>query len=618
MEVLANPHARVVAATLLFASLATSISAAELRLVATSPRGHAAASPSTTIVWAFDRPVDPSTVDSARFRLFARRSGPPSGTLTVEAGGHVVRFTPDEPFYVGEEVVCNVTGVQALDRSKLRSAGHAHDFGIVGRPSSGTFEFLSLHFVVGPEPAPRIYGGSAADLDEDDWIDMAIVLQTADDVRVLLNAADGSGTFGPFLTPTNEVGDFPSPSHTGDFDGDGRIDLATANKSSANGSVLLGNGDGTFLPAITIPTGVNPSGLAAFDADGDGDWDLATANANSDNVGLALNDGFGGFTPQPPFDSGGAREYGLAAVELNHDGIHDLLVGASNSATIITMLGNGDGTYTATSFQSAGGGVYMLVPGDVNGDGQMDVSVANGFSGTGSMLLGRGDGSFGPPVTMAMQGHTTATDLGDLDGDGDLDWILSGFQGGYWRVFENDGAGNFSFREELPAAANPACALIMDVDHDGDLDLGLLDEITDDITVLENVDVPDDSDGDGVADPADCADADPLVWTAPPAASRLRLHRTAGGTAFLDWTRPAASGAAVPAFDVVRSEDPADFDRSEPTSTCLESADASDTFAVDAELPATLFAYLVVARNPCGTNAGTDSGGTPRAARACP
>ena len=153
-----------------------------------------------------------------------------------------------------------------------------------------------------------------------------------------------------------------------------------------------------------------------------------------------------------------------------------------------------------------------------------------------------------------------------------------------------------------------------------DLDLALLDEVSNDITILENVDVPGDSDGDGVADAEDCAAANPGVW-APPAPPRtIRLQQTGGsaGTTFIVWSRPGNAGAATPGFDVIRSANVAAFDLDEPTATCLESNDATDTLATDDDIPARLFAYLVVARNACGTNPGTDSTGTPRIVRSCP
>jgi hypothetical protein len=69
---------------------------------------------------------------------------------------------------------------------------------------------------------------------------------------------------------------------------------------------------------------------------------------------------------------------------------------------------------------------------------------------------------------------------------------------------------------------------------------------------------------------------------------------------------------------VLRSEDPAGFDLAEPTATCLETGDATDSIATDDAVPSNLFAYLVVARNPCGADAGTNSARVPRSVRSCP
>src|SRR6266852_4846443 len=74
---------------------------------------------------------------------------------------------------------------------------------------------------------------------------------------------------------TYPVGTSPSAVVVGDFNGDGKPDLAVANAGSANVSILLGNGDGTFQPAINFDAGLRPSFIAVGDFNGDGKLDLA-------------------------------------------------------------------------------------------------------------------------------------------------------------------------------------------------------------------------------------------------------------------------------------------------------------------------------------------------------
>src|SRR5437870_1518415 len=76
------------------------------------------------------------------------------------------------------------------------------------------------------------------------------------------------------------VGTNPSSVAVGDFNGDGKLDLAVANNGSANVSILGGNGDGTFGAAMDFPVGVGPASVAVADFNGDGKLDLAVANIN--------------------------------------------------------------------------------------------------------------------------------------------------------------------------------------------------------------------------------------------------------------------------------------------------------------------------------------------------
>src|SRR5205085_3943210 len=124
------------------------------------------------------------------------------------------------------------------------------------------------------------------------------------------------------VTPT---GNTPSPNEHADMNNDGKIDVITCDTAGNSVSVLLGNGDGTFQPAITYPMGLDPRGLAVLDADGDGDVDVATANNGGGNVALARNDGAGVLGAPTFLDGGGSGEFALTAADMDQDGIVDLV-----------------------------------------------------------------------------------------------------------------------------------------------------------------------------------------------------------------------------------------------------------------------------------------------------
>jgi hypothetical protein len=108
------------------------------------------------------------------------------------------------------------------------------------------------------------------------------------------------------LSPLNFVdvkrfstGIFPVAVTAADVNGDGHVDVITANNGSNTVSVLLGKGNGTFAAAQNFAVGKNPTAVAVADVSGDGHPDLVVANAGSNSVSVLLGNGNGTFQARP-------------------------------------------------------------------------------------------------------------------------------------------------------------------------------------------------------------------------------------------------------------------------------------------------------------------------------
>src|ERR1019366_7840293 len=148
-----------------------------------------------------------------------------------------------------------------------------------------------------------------------------------------------------------------------DVNGDGKPDILVTTGSTTSFSILLGNGDGTFQPALLY--GYDPSGeaIAVADFNGDGKPDVVITNVfvwecDGGGITVFLNDGKGEFEQATTYCSVGGYANSLAVADVNGDGKPDLLVvndcitnGNCGSGTVGVLLGNGDGTFeTAVSY----------------------------------------------------------------------------------------------------------------------------------------------------------------------------------------------------------------------------------------------------------------------------
>ena len=205
----------------------------------------------------------------------------------------------------------------------------------------------------------------------------------------------------------------------GDFNGDGRPDIATYESATQSLSLLLGNADGTYQAGVAQALNSPANSMVAADFNGDGVADLALSTGSF--VAVLINNGGAGFAP-PAFYSASVSANFVTAADMNHDGFSDLVVAGSNGFAVLRGLGNG--AFTAPVVLQTSFGHYSVMAVDFNGDGKLDL-VGDGSPGT--FYAGNGDGTFAAPLSITTV--PTGSIAGDFNGDGKLDFasISTGF-----------------------------------------------------------------------------------------------------------------------------------------------------------------------------------------------
>ncbi|MGA9998210.1 MAG: FG-GAP-like repeat-containing protein [Pyrinomonadaceae bacterium] len=209
------------------------------------------------------------------------------------------------------------------------------------------------------------------------------------------------------------VGSLPYSVAVGDFNDDGKPDIAIANRGSNTVSVLLNNGDGTFAAKVDYTTGTTPRSVAVGDFNVDGKPDLAVANDASNNVSVLLNNGAGTFAAKVDYTTS-ISPYSVAVGDFNSDGKPDLAVANGSGASVSVLLNNGTGTFAAKVDYTTGTNPRSVAVGDFNIDGKPDLLVANFTSNTVSEIINRASA----PTSAATEisGRITTSDGAPLGG----------------------------------------------------------------------------------------------------------------------------------------------------------------------------------------------------------
>ncbi len=337
--------------------------------------------------------------------------------------------------------------------------------------SISNLRFRNTDYPTGPVP----YGIAAGDFNGDGSLDVVTADsgntdygQPNNTVGVLLNKGDG--TFKHHLDYT--VGSGPTAVVVGDFNGDGKLDLAAWNFEDGTVSILLGNGDGTFQSqkVTSLNTPIQADTLAVGDFNRDGKLDLVITNFINASVWVLLGNGDGTFQTPVSYPVA-ARATRVAVADLRHNGKLDLVVttwaGNANDSVSI-LLGNGDGTFQNPVNYSVDSEPGAVVAADFNHDGKLDLAVANicghdnqlcEQSGTVSVLLGKGNGTFLPQTDYAVGHAPFDIATADFNGDGKLDLAVpNGYDSTVTLLF-NKGNGTFDTQQTY-AAGNQSIGLV--------------------------------------------------------------------------------------------------------------------------------------------------------------
>ena len=344
------------------------------------------------------------------------------------------------------------------------------------------------------------WSAAMGDIDGDGKADIVMGYNGSNKISVLRN----TGTSGSISFDTKvdfTVGNSPNGIAIADIDGDGKLDISTANQSGGSVSVMLNtstSGTISFAAASNFSLSFSgPIAIAVRDLDGDGRPDIATANLSGNNMSVLRNTGRVGSisfaSAQNTATGTGATDITMG--DIDGDGKADIAVANQTVGTVSVFLNTstpGSITFAAKQDQTGLSGADGVIIGDVDGDGKADLVSANYNDNNISVFRNTGSSgtiSFATKFDLATGNGTAYPAFGDFDGDGKADIAVAEYTANTVSLFHNKStSGNLSFdtRVSLTTGTNPIFVATGDLNGDGKADIIVPNFTTGNLSVFKN------------------------------------------------------------------------------------------------------------------------------------
>lgn len=338
--------------------------------------------------------------------------------------------------------------------------GSFDDFGVILDPLGKTVR----EFSPGASPAAII----SADFNADSVDEVAFIYASK---NVAVWKSNAAGVFSRISSVS--LSDGLNALCSGDFDGDGDLDVAVTNSAEGTVTILLNNGSGVLTKGSSFDGGQYTKEIGAADFDRDGDIDLVVTNNETQNVWVFLNNGSGTFSKYTTLTAGSDAR-GISVVDFSMDGKPDVVVANWGGTTLSYFKNTGGGNFAGALSIASGTSPGNVIGADFNRDGYPDIVASNsgGLSDSVSVVLSDGSGGFAGQVLYSVSSDPTTMVADDFDGDEDLDIIVVNQSAATFTVLENNGSGSFTVTTKSGLiSGNPFGIVLLDLDRNGIRDI---------------------------------------------------------------------------------------------------------------------------------------------------